>query len=408
MNVMTAFDPYHKWLGIPPDQQPAGPRRLLGISADEDDPQVVREAALRQTAFVRQFSLGEHGEHAERILGELAEARDSILSGKVESPIKSAVKPTPSPVESIPTPLVNVTAAADRETPQAEPTPREDPLAFMTEQLAADSSKPSTRSQQRSGSRDGKPLWQQPWAMAAGGAIVMLLIMLLVGSGNPHTTVTKSLSARLQQSLVAYYPFNGNANDESGNGHHGVLSDSNKIQLAADRFGNSHSAYEIQPRASIEVSPENSLRPHANSGHVTYSMWLKPSGEGIVLNQYSNMNVGQSHFFLAVNSDHLVITGRGTKAYAPSLTTAMNEWHHYVIGYHGQTGDVEVWADGILVGSGNVELNPSSSSNQPFRIGFEPNAGANNHQTMIVDDVSIFNRSLSEEEVIELYRHGLR
>jgi hypothetical protein len=79
------FDPYHKWLGIPPKEQPAGPRGLLGISADEDDPQVVREAALRQTAFVRQFSMGEHGEHADRILGELADARDSILSGKVES-----------------------------------------------------------------------------------------------------------------------------------------------------------------------------------------------------------------------------------------------------------------------------------------------------------------------------------
>ena len=110
MNVMTPFDPYHKWLGIPADQQPAGPRRLRGISEDENDPEVVREAALRQTAFVRQFSLGEHGEHAERILGELADARDSILSGKVESPTKPAVKPTPSPVEAIATPLVNVAA----------------------------------------------------------------------------------------------------------------------------------------------------------------------------------------------------------------------------------------------------------------------------------------------------------
>ena len=107
---MAAFDPYHKWLGVPADQQPAGPHRLLGISEDENDPQVVREAALRQTAFVRKFSIGEHGEHAERILSELAEARDSILSGKVESPTKSAVKPTPSPVETIATPLVNVTA----------------------------------------------------------------------------------------------------------------------------------------------------------------------------------------------------------------------------------------------------------------------------------------------------------
>ena len=63
---MPDFDPYHRWLGIPPDEQPAGPHRLLGISPDENDPRVVQEAALRQTAFVRQFSLREHGEHAER------------------------------------------------------------------------------------------------------------------------------------------------------------------------------------------------------------------------------------------------------------------------------------------------------------------------------------------------------
>ena len=43
------------------------------------------------------------------------------------------------------------------------------------------------------------------------------------------------------QSLVAYYPFNGNANDASGNAHHGQLI--NGPQLAADRFGNPNSAY---------------------------------------------------------------------------------------------------------------------------------------------------------------------
>jgi WD40 repeat protein len=192
---MPPFDPYHKWLGIPPDEQPAGPRRLLGISEDEIDPQVVREAALRQTAFVRPFSMGEHGEHADRILSELADARDSILSGKVESPAKSAVKPTPSPVETIATPLVNVTAKGDRHTPQAEPTPREDPLAFMTEQLAADSSKPSARS----GARSGKPIWQQPWATAAGGAVAMLLIMMLFGSGEETQEPAKTNDKQAEQ-----------------------------------------------------------------------------------------------------------------------------------------------------------------------------------------------------------------
>ena len=123
--------------------------------------------------------MGEHGEHADRILSELADARDSILSVKVESPAKPAVKPTPSPVETIATPLVNVAGTADRETPPAEPTPREDPLKLKTNERTADSSKPSTRS----GARSGKPIWKEPWATAAGGAIAMLLIMMLFGSG---------------------------------------------------------------------------------------------------------------------------------------------------------------------------------------------------------------------------------
>ena len=194
---MTPFDPYHKWLGIPPKEQPARPRHLLGISEDENDPEVVREAALRQTAFVRQFSMGEHGEHAERILGELADARDSILSGKVESPTKSAVKPTPSPVETIATPLVKVAGTADRETPHAEPIPKEDPLTFMTEELAAISSKPSTRS----GARSEKPVWQQPWATAAGGAIAMLLIIMLFVSGEETKELAKTNDSQAQQQI---------------------------------------------------------------------------------------------------------------------------------------------------------------------------------------------------------------
>ena len=39
----------------------------------------------------------------------------------------------------------------------------------------------------------------------------------------------------LDSGLVAYYPFNGNANDESGNGNNGTV---NGATLTADRFGN--------------------------------------------------------------------------------------------------------------------------------------------------------------------------
>ena len=44
----------------------------------------------------------------------------------------------------------------------------------------------------------------------------------------------------INDGLVAYYPFNGNANDESGNGHNGTI---NSATLTSDRFGNPNSAY---------------------------------------------------------------------------------------------------------------------------------------------------------------------
>ena len=44
----------------------------------------------------------------------------------------------------------------------------------------------------------------------------------------------------LNEGLVAYYPFNGNANDESGNGHHGTV---NGATLAEDRFGEDNRSY---------------------------------------------------------------------------------------------------------------------------------------------------------------------
>src|SRR5262245_52651896 len=37
------FDPYHKWLGIRPEQRPPTYYQLLGIAPDEKDPEVIRE-----------------------------------------------------------------------------------------------------------------------------------------------------------------------------------------------------------------------------------------------------------------------------------------------------------------------------------------------------------------------------
>jgi hypothetical protein len=73
------FDPYRKWLGIPPAEQPPDHYRLLGIAAFEDDPDVIENAADRQMAHVRRYQTGKRGAESQRLLNELASAKVCLL-----------------------------------------------------------------------------------------------------------------------------------------------------------------------------------------------------------------------------------------------------------------------------------------------------------------------------------------
>jgi hypothetical protein len=73
--------------------------------------------------------------------------------------------------------------------------------------------------------------------------------------------------AGINDGLVSYYPFNGNANDESGNGHNGTVYGST---LTADRFGNLNSAFSFNGTAAdyIDVGPISINLP------VTVALWF--------------------------------------------------------------------------------------------------------------------------------------
>jgi hypothetical protein len=77
--VADDFNPYYVWLGIPPDEQPANFYRLLGIRLFESSADVIDSAADRQTAHLRTFQGGKHGELTQRILNEVAAARVCLL-----------------------------------------------------------------------------------------------------------------------------------------------------------------------------------------------------------------------------------------------------------------------------------------------------------------------------------------
>jgi hypothetical protein len=69
------FDPYRKWLGIPPGQRPPTHYQLLGIAAEETDLEVIEEAALGRTAHLRTYQTGPHAQECAKLLNEIAQAK---------------------------------------------------------------------------------------------------------------------------------------------------------------------------------------------------------------------------------------------------------------------------------------------------------------------------------------------
>ncbi len=77
--MSATFDPYYKWLGIAPKDQPPNHYRLLGLENFEPDLQVVEAAADRQLGFLRKYQSGEQAANCQKLLNEVSRARLCLL-----------------------------------------------------------------------------------------------------------------------------------------------------------------------------------------------------------------------------------------------------------------------------------------------------------------------------------------
>ena len=97
-----AFDPYHKWLGIPAHEQPPHHYRLLGLEIFESDADVIDAAANRQMSYVKQCAIGPHRAHSQRILSELSAARVCLLNPDRKEAYDTDLREHLAPVETEP------------------------------------------------------------------------------------------------------------------------------------------------------------------------------------------------------------------------------------------------------------------------------------------------------------------
>ncbi|MBL7935219.1 MAG: hypothetical protein JNM51_05350, partial [Bacteroidia bacterium] len=99
-------------------------------------------------------------------------------------------------------------------------------------------------------------------------SIFTTILAVLLSLSNTLSLKAQTIPAYVPvNGLVGWWPFNGNANDESGNGHNATV---NGAVLTIDRYGNNNNAYDCNPGYLVSSSTNGIPR----NGPMSISVWF--------------------------------------------------------------------------------------------------------------------------------------
>jgi len=202
--------------------------------------------------------------------------------------------------------------------------------------------------------------------------------------------------------LVAYYPFEGNAQDASGNGYNG----SGDVEYVEGIISGSQAAY-FNGSQRLELP---SPFPDMPAG--TLSVWIRPEEPprslGVIF--CDSTNVDGRDFRLSLLPGLNTLRARGDKPPIPAhqwqevSLAAVNtqEWFH--VAYVFSEASQRVYINGILVNSSRLGgVNVGHHASRPT-IGSNSDWARNYFFKGGMDQFRIYNRVLSAQEVSALYR----
>jgi len=242
--------------------------------------------------------------------------------------------------------------------------------------------------------------------------------------------------------LVANYAFSGNSDDSSGNSLDGTV---NGATLTQDRFGNANSAYFFDGVDDYIVVADDPLLNISNT--ITISAWVNPSSwfdyenvddkwyypsmivsKAQPCNSAANYNIGlQEDGFDFWYWEGSTTTNNninyGDKKYTTNTQPDLDQWYHYAVTYDYTTFMINTYVNGVLIGGNWLYNNPPQNTtpiltDNDLSIGaslvYCPGGDCTGYDVDdpiwlfngSIDDIAIYNRVLSLEEIGELYNDG--
>jgi hypothetical protein len=220
--------------------------------------------------------------------------------------------------------------------------------------------------------------------------VLLLVAFVCVG-------LTMKAQVNLQQGLVSYYPFSGNANDLSGNNNNGIV---NGATLTTDRFGKINSAYSFNGIDNYISASFQSI----NS--IAISFWFKATAQS---NDYATFVDCNKQFYSMLLGPAYASTSNSGKVFFRAntnddiysdLTHIDDKWYHVYIAYDNNVGQQQMYINSNLVNSNQIS---SIGYLQRIYIGRQENYYPTSFFKGSIDDIRIYNQVLNKQEIQALY-----
>ena len=240
-----------------------------------------------------------------------------------------------------------------------------------------------------------------------------ILFLLMAVALTTQTLFAQVPSYVPTNGLMAYYPFNGNANDESGNGNNGTV---NGATLTTDRFGSINNSYQFIENTDMISITNTTINPQ----DFTISGWCKLNSP-FVYTTFSILEIANLDYTtpggigLHMTQNDGIFGNGNYKVYGFSSNNAqvdsailsynfVSNWNHFVVVKH--NGTIQLFINSLLIAT-SPATQITDFTNSWLQIGSRQNINNNPLSSRNIDDIGIWNRALTQQEITNLYNSSL-
>jgi len=211
--------------------------------------------------------------------------------------------------------------------------------------------------------------------------------------------------AGLTDGLQAYYPLDGNFNDTTDGAHHGTLLSDPSTAPFVDGIIGEAAEFDGQSGTGVDTGTWN---PSEETGELSVSCWARWRSDGAstwqgLVAKRDGWADGETYWHLECTPDSLYFERWGASGAWYGQGLGEGQWRHVCVTYDGT--NATLYLDNTVVASGSNMVGFGKKPDAHVVFGCVDGGGGNPFPGAL-DEIAIWNRTLSPAEVDILYNNG--